>query len=257
MLTPTRISTNGNGRHPAAHNPALTALRLAGGLVAAGTAAIAAYNFFVRPWERRWGATDVEVQRPFPGDHFVPQPRLEATHAVTIQAPPEQVWPWLVQMGQGRGGLYSYDWLENAAGLNIHSADHILPEYQNLKVGDVIPLEPGGDGPPVVILEPNRALVMAGRADAHSEGAFALKNGDPNAYFSVSWGFYLEDAGDQTTRLIERFRLDWNPTLANNVAFGFFLEPAAFLMERKMLLGIKERVEATLKSPAALAGATA
>ena len=85
----------------------------------------------LRPWYNRWGATEADVARSLPGDELVPAPMLGYTRAITIQAPVEQVWPWLAQMGQGRGGLYSYDRLENLAGCKIHSVDHILPELQN------------------------------------------------------------------------------------------------------------------------------
>src|SRR5689334_8185545 len=112
------------------------------GLAAAGIAFAAGYTFFVRPWTRFWGATNEEVQRALPGDDIVQRPRYLMMHAITIQAPPAEIWPWLVQMGQGRGGLYSYDWLENAIGCDIHSTDRIIPEYQHLELGDTIRLTP-------------------------------------------------------------------------------------------------------------------
>ena len=91
-----------------------------------------------RKWFNRWGATEVELTKNLPGDALVPSPRLAYTRAISINASAASVWPWLVQMGQGRGGLYSYDGLENLIGCDIHSADHILPEHQNLQVGDQI-----------------------------------------------------------------------------------------------------------------------
>lgn len=213
---------------------------LAAGLTAAG--ALAGYALLVRPWHLKWGATDDEAQQPLPGDELLPEPKLNATHAISIQARPADVWPWLVQIGQGRGGFYSYDWLENAMGLDIHSADRIRPELQDLSVGDVIPLSPDGMGVPVAILEPGRALVLHG--DTRLPGEAAAPPMKPGDYLAVSWGFYLFAGAAGGTRLIERWRADWNPGFKNTLFYRVFLEPGAFLMERKMLLGIKERAEA-------------
>jgi len=205
-------------------------------------AAIASYILVLRPRHLRWGATDEEVDRLLPGDEMVPNPRLKATHAVTVQATPNKVWPWLVQIGQGRGGFYSYDWIENMMGLDIHTADRILPEYQTLDVGEIIPLAEDGFGIPVAIVEPERALVLHGDTRKPGPGeAPVLRPGD---HFTVSWGFYLFERSDGTTRIVERWQADWNPAFHNNVFYRVFLEPGAFIMERKMLLGIKERTEA-------------
>ncbi len=111
----------------------------------------------------RWGALDGEVTDPMPGDGLVPQPQLGYTRAVEIAAPPQQVWPWLVQMGQGRGGLYSFDGLENLVGCDIHSADRVLPDHQVLQVGDLVRLGPVGY--PcfrVAAVEPGASLVLVG-----------------------------------------------------------------------------------------------
>jgi hypothetical protein len=201
---------------------------------------LAAYAFVLRPWHLRWGATSEEVVGVLPGDEFIPQPRLNATHAITIHTRVERVWPWLVQIGQGRGGFYSYDWLENLLGLNIHSVERVVPECQNLKVGDLVPLAPDGFGIPVAILEPNQTLVLWGdmRVDDATKDL-----AEAGGYISASWGWYLQAIGRRSTRLVERFRADWTPNLANQVMLRLFLEPGAFVMERKMLLGIKERAE--------------
>lgn len=208
--------------------------------MAIGSAAIAAYVRRVRPWLLHWGSSENEIRLALPGDELVPHPRLSATHAVTIHATVADVWAWLVQMGQGRAGFYSYDWIENGMGLDIHNADRILPEFQNLKVGDQVPLAPGGFGVPVAILEPCRALVLHGDTRLDPTAIPTLRSGD---FFNVSWGWFVEPVDDQTTRLIERWRADWNPSLQNRLFMRLFLEPGAFLMERKMLLGIKERAE--------------
>src|SRR5512146_440105 len=131
--------------------------KLARALVVA-IAGAATYSLVVRPWMGRWGATDDETYRSLPGDDLVPDPKLNWTHAVTVDAPAGGVWPWLVQIGQNRGGFYSYDWIENLMGLNIHSADRILPEFQTLSQGDRLSLAPDMPGLPVAVLEPGRAL---------------------------------------------------------------------------------------------------
>lgn len=215
--------------------------KLAGGLVAAGIAVAAAYGLIVRPWHLRWGATESEVARALPGDGLVPSPKIAATHAITIRAAAAQVWPWIVQIGRGRGGFYSYDWIENLMGLKIRSADRVLPEFQKLKAGDVVPFEPGGHGPPVAAIEPNRYLVLGGRVDATNGAAFGVTR--PDDAFVCSWTFFLEPAGDHATRLIERFRLDYRPGPRNTLFYRAVLEPGSFVMQRKMLLGIRERAE--------------
>jgi hypothetical protein len=204
----------------------------------AAAAALAAYALIARPWSLRWGATDEEVARRLPGDDLAPDSTIGSTRAVTIAAPVEDVWPWLVQIGYGRGGFYSYDWLENAfVGLLLRgtpgyrSAETILPEHQGLSPGDLIPA-----GPPdmldgrlvdvarwkVLAVEPNRALVLEG------------------------WGaFVLEPLGDRATRLIVRSR---GPGAWGRLAHYLFWEPAHFVMERRMLLGIKERAERLAQS---------
>ena len=194
---------------------------------ALGGAALAAYALFVRPWHLRWGATDEELKMSLPGDELVEHPKLNATHAITINAPVEDVWPWLLQMGQTRGGFYSYAWLENLVGCDMHNADQLVPEWQELKVGDEVWLHPKAPPLKVLAIEPRRAIV--------------LEN---------SWTFFLRPIDAHTTRLIIRGRGEFNPDLKN--AFLNFLlwrvvfEPAHFIMERKMMLGIKDRAEATM-----------
>jgi hypothetical protein len=191
-----------------------------------------AYWFGLRPWHIRWGATDDEVARLLPGDEIVPRARKWSTRAITIAAPAEAVWPWLAQIGQGRGGLYSYDWLENMAGCDIHSADHVIPELQNLRAGDVVRLGPEGyPAYRVAAIELGHVLVLVGE--------------DPDMG-THSWAFVLEPIDEQTTRLIVRSRDDYPPTLANVVIWRLITEPVHFVMERKMLLGIKQRAEAAV-----------
>lgn len=209
------------------------------GLLAGSAATV--YALSLRPWHLRWGATLAEVQAVLPGDALVPAPKIAATHAVTIKAPPHRVWPWLVQLGQGRGGFYSYDRIENAMGLNIHTADRIVPELQTLQVGDTIPLAPDGFGLPVAILQPEQALVLHG--DTRIPGGEGVPPMRPGEFLAASWGFYLREPKPGVTRLVERFRCDFTGTRLNHVVYNGFLEAGAFVMERKMLLGIKERAE--------------
>src|SRR6516165_11144017 len=116
--------------------------------IAAGTAVTAglgalAYPLFFRRWCLTWGARPDEVSRKLPGDELLTEPGIVSTRAVWVNAPASAVWPWLVQMGPGRGGAYTYDWIENLFGLDMHSADHIRPDLQDLEVGDELPLGGG------------------------------------------------------------------------------------------------------------------
>jgi hypothetical protein len=206
-----------------------------------GVAGAAVYWYAVRPWHTRWGASEDEARRSLPGDELVPRPRIDVTHAVGISRPPKDVWPWIAQLGQGRGGFYSYTWVENRMGLDMHNADRILPEFQNPKVGDKIPLAPDDFGVPIALLERERMLVMHGDTREGSAPFPQMREGD---FLNVSWGFYLQPVdGGQNTRLVERFRADWNPGLKNTLYMYGIIEAGGYLMERKMLLGIKQRVE--------------
>jgi hypothetical protein len=192
-----------------------------------------AYWLKLRPWYNRWGATDAELAQALPGDEIVRRLRTQSTRAITIAAPMSAVWPWLVQLGQGRGGLYSYDWAENLVGCDIHSADQIIPELLDLKVGDVIRLGPPGyPSFPVADIIPGRALVL----------------GDVDPKLGAhSWTFYLQPIDEQTTRLIVRSRGDYPSTLSNFLIWQIITEPLHFVMERKMLQGIKWRAEKALE----------
>ena len=195
-------------------------------LAAAGAGALAAYVLAVRPWHVRWGATDEEVGERLPGDELVPHSNVEATHAITVDAPVAEVWPWLVQIGQDKGGFYSYAWLENLVGCRLRNADRILPEYQQLQVGDAVRLHPQAPPLPVLICEPPRALVLGSNMDTPG-----------------TWGFYLKELDGGRTRLVIRGRGEWAPGLLNWLLAHAVFEPAHFIMERKMLLGIKSRAE--------------
>lgn len=205
---------------------------LAGAAAVGG--ALAAYNYKIRPWHLRWGATDEELTEPLAGDEIKPDAAMQVTHAVTIDAPPEMVWKWLVQIGQGRGGFYSYDWLENLFGLEIYNTAEIRPEWQTVKVGDFVRGAhdewlggrfKGKAGWFVVRMDEARALVLR---DEIERG---------------SWAFILKPLGENKTRLIIRARGDKPATVGMKIFnYGFF-ELAHFIMERKMLLTLKRRAE--------------
>jgi hypothetical protein len=191
-----------------------------------GLALLAGY-VLIRPWLNNWGAAKPELTRTLPGDDLIPDPNYQTTRAVTIDAPPGDVWPWLVQLGAGRGGLYSYDRLDILFGvLDRPSANELVPAYQTLAVGEAIPLGAGGD---LIVdaLESERALVTV--PEALPEG-------------TLTWAFVLETLTGNRTRLLTRNRahLDWSLRWLLTMAV---IELPAFLMTRKMLLGIKRRVE--------------
>lgn len=209
-------------------------------LVSAGSvgAALAAYAFLIRPWHLKWGATEAELEEPLPGDDVLPHPSQQATHAITINAPVADVWPWLAQIGQNKGGFYSYDWLENLVGCDIHNAQRIVPEWQSLRTGDVLWLHPKAPPLPVLLVEPGRAIVA---------GGISPEDGDPAASENAragTWAFVLRELDPATTRLIVRIRWHTKPSLLNWIYSYGVLEPSHFVMERKMMLGIKHRAEA-------------
>jgi hypothetical protein len=195
-------------------------------IIAVGVAA-AAYSPPARRWYLTWGATPEEAAGPLPGDELLAEPDLQSTRAVTIDAPPAAVWPWLVQMGSGRGGAYTYDWIENLFGLDMHSADEILPQFQRLAAGDVLPLGPDGPGMRVEICRPEQTL--------------SFRSDDGNWV----WTFHLRPDGPGT-RLLSRNRIaapaaSWT----SRTITRFVTEPGSLIMERRMLYGIKQRAERT------------
>jgi hypothetical protein len=202
-------------------------------------AAIGLYATFGRRWLRRWGATEEETWRPMPGDDLLPRTVYETTHAIDVDAPPHDVWPWLAQMGQGRGGFYSYDWVERLGGLDIHSENRVIPEYQHLAEGDIVRLAPH-TGLVVAVVEPPRVLVLRATADMESKRPPAPT--DPG-YFDWSWAFVLEPVGASSSRLLIRLRADTAQALPFSVVGPVVWEPLHFLMERRMLRGIRERAE--------------
>jgi hypothetical protein len=190
--------------------------------LAAGLLAVS-YQVFWRYRCQNWGASPGEVALSLSGDELIPAPDVVTTRVIAIGAPPEIVWPWIVQMGSGRAGTYTYDWIENLFGLDMHSAEVILPQFQDLNVGDDFPIGTGNLR--VEELDPSRLLVTRVR--------------------EWNWVriFFLVPQGSGT-RLVLRNRIAY-PGMNPLLKYGRRLvtEPGGLLMERKMLLGIKERAE--------------
>lgn len=192
----------------------------------AAAAALAAYLIWIRPWELRWGATDDEVAMEAPGDELVHDPHLVATRAVTVPAALEQIWPWLIQIGTGRAGWYSYDWLDNRGET---SAREIIPALQHMEVGDVVPMTKSKGqpyGPSVLALDPPRSMLWGDKEDPHR----------------FTWLWLLRDDGRGRTRLISRLRCRYSwrdPILA------IMMEFADPIMMRKCMLNIAKRAEAS------------
>jgi hypothetical protein len=226
-------------------------------LVALAGAGFVAFRLVVRPWWRGWGVVPDEAGKPLAGDDLIPDAGVSETRGIGIAAAPAAIWPWLLQMGYGRAGWYSYDAIDMAG----PSSDRLDPDLAHLRVGDVVPTHPGG-GFLVKIVEPERALVMysdnelmeqqaaaarvAGApepsANVRATGAF-MENAQPGE-FAASWAFVLEPMPDGGTRLIERVRTrfgesdkPWTRYTLPVMGFG------VFVMVRRQLLGIKERVE--------------
>jgi hypothetical protein len=190
-------------------------------------AAAVLYWFPIRRWMNHWGARPSDLARVMAGDSLLPDSMYSGTSAITVNATPEHIWPWLVQIGYQRGGLYSYDWLDRLFGyLDRPSATRILPEFQNLAVGDTIPM---GQGPswPVAVVEPRRALVLD------------MRN---MSSFDWVWQFGLYPIDEARTQFVSRSCVRARNIWARLLTYA--IEPAGFVMTRRMLLGIKQRAEA-------------
>lgn len=183
------------------------------------------YVWLIGPWQRHWGASQEVAQAPMPGDDLLRADSPTTTRAIEIDAPPERVFPWLRQIGFGRGGWYSYDWIDNDG---EPSVEHLDPDLW-MQVGDHIEMMPG-TGPVVVDLEPGHHIVSA----------------EPTG----SWCLLVEPLGNGRSRLISRWKQDWPRTLATSIWVAI-VDPGAFIMERKMLLRIRELAERTSATRAA------
>jgi hypothetical protein len=195
---------------------------------------MALYTLALRRWHLRWGATWAEVRAPMLGDDLVQRAMLQATRAIHIKAPPEAAWPWLVQMGAGRAGFYSFysfEWLERLSGMDSRNANVIHPEWQNLEVGGTMSLGPT-EGFEVLALEPPRRMLLRVRGSD----------------YDVTVSIQLEAAGMQWTRLLVRLRA--RSSLAGwRLPYWLLFEPGDFVMIRQMLRGIRARAEGTATRP--------
>ncbi len=188
------------------------------------------YFFVARPYQLRWGATDEEIRRAMPGDELDPNPTFLATRSITIHGTPEEIWPWLIQMGYGRAGFYGYDILENIGSpRGIDSATEILPEFQHFKVGDVLPISSVARNI-FYAIQPNQYLVWSGETGPNPGG--------------FTWALYPIDS--QHTRLISRIRWTHHSiTQPGLFALDVFTDLADHIAVRKVLEGVKGRVEGT------------
>jgi hypothetical protein len=198
--------------------------------------AVAAGVPLVRARYLRWGATDREAVTALPGDNFMPHADLTATRATTIRASPRHIWPWIAQLGQGRGGFYSYDRVENLVGCDIHSADRIMPKWQDLEVGDRVGLAPQM-GLVVASVERGRSLVLRG----------AIPIGNTAPPYDFTWVFALQETSADDTRLLVRERYRYKQPWARLIVEP--TEAISFLMTQKMLRGIKKRAVQTVPRP--------
>jgi hypothetical protein len=210
-----------------------------------GAVRIAGYLIFrplVKARYHNWGATADDLTRSLPGDERVPCSMVTNNLAVTIHAKAADVWPWVAQLGQERGGMYSYELLENLVGCKMRNADRVHPEWE-MKVGDLMRM-----GPPnypvdqVVALERGHWLLMAG-ANPKTGAVDPIEPGQAT-YTNYTWLLYLDERPDGTTRLISRSHLDYAPrTFGFKLIWEVFTDPIGCVMTRKMLLTIKQRAE--------------
>ena len=219
-----------------------------GGIVAGAVVAMTVTVLKLRAWHGHWGATHDEVARPLPGDDLISEPRYQTTRAISIMAPPAAAWAWLIQLGQGRGGFYTFDRLENLAGLDMHSVDRIVPELQDLAVGDLVPLSAIG-GPIVVVLDPLRTMVLHFAMDPFTGRPIEGVVPADRRRFDWTWTFALRPIDGVGTRLVVRTRADYVPRLLLAPLVAALVEPVHFLMEWGMLRGIKRRAEFPATSP--------
>ena len=210
---------------------------LEAGVVAGAMAVV--YRRRFKPWHERWGATDEEIAMALPGDGRLAEPARQVTRAISIDAARHDVWPWIVQLGADRGGFYTYDWLENLFGLDIHSADEIVEEWQDLEVGDVVHADSARTGGWYVVeLVPDEALVLqvgdlvAGRP---------LRR-DERLRWEFQWTLAVRDAPAGGTRLLVRERVAFDSVVTRIAMAPVGL--VSFVMTRGTMLGIKSRVEA-------------
>lgn len=191
----------------------------------------------VRPWHLRWGATAGEAHGPMPGDDVVPRAEFIATRAITIAVPPERVWPWIVQLGYGRAGFYTYDLIDNAS---QPSADRVIEEYQHPAAGDLMPMYKEVHG---------LAIAYTVTAFEANEWMVWVHRPHPTERPDSTWTWRLTALPDGGTRLVTRMKQDYRWETPGLAFFNFILmEMGDLAMERRMLIGIKRRAEGLQRS---------
>lgn len=186
----------------------------------------------------RWGVDPATAGQGLPGDDLVPAPRSQWTHGVEIDAPAGDVWPWVAQVGADRGGFYSYEWLENLVGCRLRNAEAVHPEWE-VRQGDDLFLHPK-QPPPLSVVEVARGRHFVAHAQADRDARAAGK-----LWMEASWLFLVDPLGPFRSRVISRYRCTFPDRLAARIAFGAALEAIGYAMDRRMLLGIRERAEGT------------
>jgi hypothetical protein len=200
----------------------------------------AAYVLVVRPRLLRWGATDDEVRRPYPGADLIPGGKRSATMAVTIAASPSRVWPWLVQMGADRAGWYSWDRLDN---FGRRSAERVHPEWQQISVGDRLTAKPdGSEWWEVAVLESERFLALRMSLDLRGR-PFDPGGPRPRLYTDSLWGFRLVEVPDRGTRVVVSGYWSLRPRWLQPLASFILLEPSHWIMQTRQFANLKARAE--------------
>jgi proline iminopeptidase len=216
----------------------MTAARRLGALLAVSAAV---YALAVRPRLLRWGALDEEVRQPYPGADLIPGGRRGATMAVTIEAPPSRVWPWLVQMGCDRAGWYSWDRLDNGG---VPSAERIHPEWQEVRLGQRLASLPSGRAWfEIAALEPERFLGLRAAIDVRRGRPFDPAGPRPPFYVDTLWGFRLKALPVGRTRLVVSGYAAARPRLLQALADRLFWEPAHWIMQTRQLANLRRRAE--------------
>ena len=201
-------------------------------IASAGVAAVAV----ARRRYLQWGSSAAELASALPGDELVPNANISATRAISIATIADAAWPWVAQLGQGRGGFYSYDFLENLVGCDIHSAEQVVPEWQSIAVGDEVRLHPEVSLS-VAVLDPGSALVLRG----------GIPMGSVAPPYDFTWAFVLHAQENGTTRLVVRERYGYTRWWS-----GLLVEPVqliSFVMSERMLRGIKRRAQLSSPEP--------
>lgn len=203
----------------------------------AGQILWALFTPFLRKRRERWGSNAIERQRAWPGDDLVPTPRWQYLNGITIAASAEDVWPWVAQIGQGRGGFYSFERLENLVGCRIRNANRVIGDHQEVSRGDEIRLAEGAPPLTVALAEREQMLVLLGGElrDGETPGGGGVR---------VSWGFFVEPNEGGRCRLLSRYRVAYGRGGSAALIYGPWVTgPISVVMQRKMLRGIKLRAE--------------